>query len=142
MDTEVGKPSKLVASWLELFSSPLSNASECVILGLGKGEYLEALVRKFPDVKINIVDPRITSDFRPSPSSFAPITYITSIDAVKLLAHRLQSEHRLIPVLPWKPGWYPETIFFKWAQYILINGNGLDFWKDSESLFILESLFK
>lgn len=114
---------------------------EVVIIGLGTGEHIDFFNKEFPECSITLIDPRKQTYLQFYSRFQRNIRYISTLEGVQLLKQELINSLHPIPILEYRPAWYPEKIFFQWTHSELMGFMDWNHWKESRSHFILESLF-
>lgn len=142
MDTRTAdKLKKEVRAWVDFIAPAIDDHNDLVVLGLGQGLHINFLLQSYLNLTITVVEPREELIHGFSTIALGSIRYVRSLDGVKRLHDALSVSEKPIPVLPYRPSWYPNKIFFEWAYSYLLDKNCFANWRNSPSEFILESLF-
>ncbi len=131
-------------AWIKFITPKLLSTfklnTEVIILGLGTGEHVELFQKEFPEFQITVVDPR-RENFINFQSKFQQnIKYISTLEGVRILKKSMIHSTLPVPILEFRPAWYPEKIFFQWAHRTLMGFDEWNDWTETRALFILESL--
>lgn len=137
----INSDTKLISSWLRYTETAVVSAKKVVVVGFGSGEHVRTLQNAYPHLEILVVDPRRELFDSHQSGVSSTIQYISSLEGVKNLKYILAESNFLIPILEYRPCWYPYKVFFDWATYELKASASPQEWKDTPAEFILESLF-
>ncbi len=142
MATENRNTDREIVLWLRFIEPKLVDASEAIVLGMGNGAHINSLSERYPNLAITVVDASLNGVTHLDPKGGLPIQYVNSIEGVETLQQAVRHRSKPLPILCFRPSWFPHKIFFQWVYHSLVEFEAPQQWKNSPSEFILESLFK
>jgi hypothetical protein len=133
---------KIINSWFRYIEPNIKNSAKVVVLGFGDGDHIVEFCNRFPQIELIVVDPRKEKIVNSLHHDICSFQYMSTLEGVSNLQTILMEAKFPIPIIEYRPCWYPYKQFFNWAELTLKSINDLSKWNNTPAEFIMESLFK